>query len=67
MKTQLAVAITSLMGFTALADLPPKFVRAIHMVESSGRYGKIDGDNFRAKGPLQIHESYYRDAKAFKP
>lgn len=44
------------------ANLDNKFVRALHMVESSGRVGKIVGDNGRALGPLQIHKSYWQDA-----
>lgn len=44
------------------ADLNPRFVRAVHMVESGGRSGKILGDGGRALGPFQIHKSYWADA-----
>lgn len=47
------------------ANLDSKFVRALHMVESGGRVGKIVGDNGRALGPLQIHKSYWQDAVTF--
>lgn len=47
------------------ANLDNKFVRALHMVESGGRVGKIVGDNGRALGPLQIHKSYWQDAVTF--
>jgi hypothetical protein len=50
---------------TFAADLNPKFVHALHMVESGGRVGKIVGDNGRALGPLQIHKSYWQDAVTF--
>lgn len=38
------------------------FFNALHHVETSGRTGAILGDNGRALGPLQIHESYWRDS-----
>lgn len=44
------------------ADLHPRFVRAVHMVESGGRIGRIVGDGGRALGPFQIHKSYWQDA-----
>ena len=47
------------------ANLDNKFIRALHMVESSGRVGKIVGDNGRALGPLQIHKAYWQDAVTF--
>ena len=47
------------------ADLDPKFVRALHMVESGGRVGRIMGDNGRALGPMQIHKEYWKDAVSF--
>jgi hypothetical protein len=39
-----------------------KLVKAIHMVETSGRLGPIRGDNGRALGPLQIHRDYWQDS-----
>lgn len=47
------------------ANVDSKFIHALHMVESSGRVGKIVGDNGRALGPLQIHKSYWQDAVTF--
>ena len=47
------------------ANLDSNFVRALHMVESGGRVGKIVGDNGRALGPLQIHKEYWKDAVSF--
>lgn len=42
-----------------------KLLDAIEMVESSGRgEATPDGDNGRAIGPMQIHESYHGDAVA---
>jgi len=52
-------------GSMFAAQLDAKFVRALHMVESGGRVGKIMGDNGRALGPLQIHKEYWKDAVAF--
>jgi hypothetical protein len=49
------------------AEVNDKFIKAIHMVESSGRTGNIIGDSGRALGPLQIHRSYFHDAIQFDP
>ncbi len=49
------------------AELNPRFVKAIHQVESSGRVGKIVGDNGKALGPLQIHREYFQDAVEYDP
>jgi len=38
------------------------FTVALHKVETSGRTGPILGDNGKALGPLQIHESYWQDS-----
>lgn len=43
--------------------LPIQFIQAIHMVESSGKYGAIRGDNGAALGPLQIHRAYWADSQ----
>lgn len=42
--------------------LPPAFLRALHLVETSGRTGPILGDGGRALGPFQIHRDYWADA-----
>lgn len=60
MKTLLAfLALCS----AAYAAPPESFWRALHVVETGGRYGAIIGDNGRALGPLQIHRVYWQDAK----
>jgi hypothetical protein len=43
-------------------QLDPRFLRALHLVEASGRTGPILGDGGRALGPLQIHRDYWLDA-----
>ncbi len=40
-----------------------RVLAAIHQVESSGRPVAPRGDGGRARGPLQIHEGYWRDAR----
>jgi hypothetical protein len=47
------------------AELPPEFVRAIHQVETGGRYGPIKGDKGKALGPFQIHLDCFLDARAY--
>ncbi len=44
-----------------------RFFKALHMVESSGRTGRIIGDNGKALGPLQIHREYFNDAVEADP
>lgn len=44
-----------------------RFFRALHQVESSGRTGRIIGDNGKALGPLQIHREYFQDAAKADP
>lgn len=44
-----------------------RFFRALHQVESSGRTGRIIGDNGKALGPLQIHREYFQDAAEADP
>jgi len=56
-----------IIGQCEIIHLNSKFIRAIHMVETGGRVGNIPGDNGKAKGPLQIWESYFRDAQDFNP
>jgi hypothetical protein len=41
----------------------PRFWRALHIVETSGRTGPIVGDQGRALGPLQIHRGYHQDSR----
>lgn len=47
------------------AEIPNQFFRALHQVETSGRFGAIKGDNGKALGPFQIHKVYWLDAMAF--
>lgn len=46
---------------------PDSFWRALHIVETSGRTGKILGDYVNGKpqalGPLQIHRGYHQDSR----
>lgn len=60
MKLAMAILLSSVS--IAQAELPAKFVRAIHLVETSGRTGYILGDNGKALGPLQIHKAYWQDS-----
>jgi hypothetical protein len=52
---------------TCHAAPPDSFWRALHIVETSGRTGKILGDYVNGKpqalGPLQIHRSYHQDSR----
>ena len=45
------------------AELPAKFIRAMHQVESSGKVGLIYGDNFSSIGPLMISKNCWIDSK----
>lgn len=44
------------------AQLDAKFLRALNMVEASGKSGNIVGDNGKALGGYQIHKIYWQDA-----
>ncbi len=44
-----------------------RFFKALHQVESSGRTGRVIGDNGKALGPLQIHREYFQDAAESDP
>jgi hypothetical protein len=48
---------------TCQAAPGPGFWRALHIVETSGRTGRILGDQGRALGPLQIHRGYHQDSR----
>lgn len=62
MKNTVAILILSAISAFS-AELDPKFLHALNMVEASGREGNIVGDNGKALGPFQIHRSYWQDAK----
>lgn len=49
---------------TAGENLPNNFFRAMHMVETGGRYGKIVGKQGEL-GPFQISHAYWLDAVSF--
>ena len=57
-KTLFAFALT----FTAHAAPPEAFWKALHQVETSGRFGAIKGDGGAALGPLQITRAFFSDA-----
>lgn len=61
----LAFSILAAFVSSQAADLSPRFVKALHMVETSGRLGPILGDDGAALGPLQIHKAYWLDAIAY--
>ena len=66
MKKTIAVFAVLLSMIQAQAvGLNKKFLRAIHMVEASGRIGAIIGDGGKALGPLQIHRGYFQDAAEY--
>lgn len=64
MKKSIAVLLLSSISaaFSAAAELHPKFLHALNMVEANGRDGHIIGDNGKALGPYQIHYSYWLNA-----
>ena len=45
-------------------EIDSRFFKAMHVVETGGRFGSIKGDNGKALGPLQIHKAYWSDAVA---
>jgi len=51
------------MACTAHAAPPEIFWKALHQVETSGRFGAIKGDNGAALGPLQITRAFHKDSR----
>jgi hypothetical protein len=52
--------------YTSIHPDYPKFLNALHQVESGGRTTgdkPIMGDNGKARGPFQIHKEYWEDVK----
>ena len=52
--------------YTSIHPDYPKFLNALHQVESGGRTTgdkPIMGDNGKARGPFQIHKVYWEDVK----
>ena len=64
MKTLLA--LIALSG-SAFAAPPEAFWRALHQVETGGRFGAIKGDGGAALGPLQLHRGFHRDSNVPGP
>lgn len=64
MKNALIVALLFVAGSSFAGQLDAKFLKALNMVEASGRTGAIVGDNGKALGPYQIHKEYWRDVSA---
>jgi len=64
MKLLFAILIMLIFLVMCLAslggELSPEFLRALHQVEASGRFGPIVGDNGQALGPFQIHRAYWQ-------
>lgn len=62
MKTIIAI-LTVIGAMNVMGkELPAKFLKAIHQVETGGRKGAIKGDEGRALGPFQIHYGYWLDS-----
>ena len=51
------------LAVAAHAAPPASFFKALHQVETGGRFGAIVGDNGAALGPLQIHRAYWQDSR----
>jgi len=63
MKKILLFLVLSMTPLTSWGELPPQFVKAIHLVETGGRLGMIKGDDGKALGPLQIHYGCWKDSR----
>lgn len=57
------IALFLAVAAPVIAAPPDSFFRALHVVETGGKRGPIIGDNGKALGPLQIHRSYWQDAR----
>jgi hypothetical protein len=62
MKIKLMIALALASTSTFAAQLDAKFLRALNVVEASGKHGNIVGDNGKALGGYQIHKIYWQDA-----
>ena len=60
MKHTILIAVLALAP--ACAAPTSAFFHALHQVETSGRTGRIIGDQGRALGPLHIHRGYWQDS-----
>lgn len=58
--------LCALLGASLHGAPSPAFFKALHHVETSGRYGATPGDFVngvpRALGPMQIHTAYFKDS-----
>jgi hypothetical protein len=60
------IALLLIAGSVNGAEISPKFIKAINLVESSGREGFIWGDNQKSLGGFQIRKECWKDATSYK-
>jgi hypothetical protein len=65
MKMKLFMILVLAATSSTATELNPKFLRALNMVEASGKHGNIVGDNGAALGGYQIHKAYWQDATSY--
>ena len=65
MKMKLFMVLVLAATSSTATELNLKFLRALNMVEASGKNGNIVGDNGAALGGYQIHKSYWKDATSY--
>jgi len=56
------ILILGLIASANAAELPVRFINALHQVESSGQMNPKAGDSGAAIGPFQIHYEYWLDS-----
>jgi len=62
MKIKLLVLMLIFSAVQVKAMLPVRFYKALNMVETNGKQGRILGDNGNSLGPLQISYAYWLDS-----
>jgi len=65
MKMKLFIVLVLAATSSHATELSTKFLRALNMVEASGKHGNIVGDNGAALGGYQIHKAYWQDATSY--
>jgi len=65
MKMKLIMVLVLAATSSHATELSTKFLRALNMVEASGKHGNIVGDGGRASGGYQIHKAYWQDATSY--
>jgi len=65
MKMKLFIVLVLAATSSYATELSTKFLRALNMVEASGKHGNIIGDNGAALGGYQIHKAYWQDATSY--